>query len=286
MHSIWPAIRSIVFILVVIYAGTIIFLYLFQSRLLYFPYRNIEQTPRDIGLDYTDVVFVTRDGIKLHGWFVPAGNPRGVILMCHGNAGNISHRLETLSIFNRLGLSTFIFDYRGYGKSEGKPTEEGTYADGEAAIAWLEKRLNIDSGDIIIFGRSLGGAVAAHLARVSTPKALILESTFTSIRDIGRNLYPWIPIRVLSRFKYSTIEMIGDVRCPVLIVHSPDDELVPFSQGRQLYERASEPKEFLIITGSHNAGFLETGNVYVTGLDSFLTEQAGCVSFTESFDKK
>jgi len=285
MHGVWPAIRSIAFMLVVMYAGTLVFLYVFQSRLLYFPYREIERTPGDAGLKYSDAVFVTRDGVKLHGWFVPAVNPRGVILFCHGNAGNISHRLETIGIFNRLGLSTFIFDYRGYGVSEGKPTEAGTYADGEAALAWLEEHQNVTPGDIIFFGRSLGGAVAAHLARKSTPKALILESTFTSVDDIGRDLYPWVPVRLLSRFDYSTIGMIGDVRCPVLVIHSPDDELVPFSHARRLYERASEPKDFLTLTGDHNAGFLRTGDRYVAGLDAFLTERAGWVSRAGASEK-
>ncbi len=267
--------RSIIFIILAVYAGITLFLYFFQSQMIYYPQRAINMTPANTGLVYEEVFFETVDRIKLHGWFVPAQQARDIILICHGNAGNISNRLETIGIFNRLGLSSFIFDYRGYGRSEGKPDEEGTYADAEAAIQWVMGKQNVSYEDIIIFGRSLGGAVAAWLAREHTPKSLILESAFTSIADMGAKLYPWLPVRMLSRYSYSTIDYIRDVNCPILIIHSPDDELVPFSQGKKLFEAANEPKEFLEITGEHNDGFLLSGNVYYDGLDSYISGYAG-----------
>ena len=266
--------RSIFFIIIAIYAGMSLFLYFFQSQMIFYPQHAIDMTPANRGLIYEEVFFETGDGVKLCGWFIPAQQARGVILVCHGNAGNISNRMETIGIFSRLGLSTFIFDYRGYGRSEGKPDEEGTYTDASAAIQWIVEKQNVSHGDIIIFGRSLGGAVAAWLAREHTPKVLILESVFTSITDMGAKLYPWLPVRMLSRYSYSTIDYIRDVKCPVLIIHSPDDELVPFSQGKQLFEAAHEPREFFEITGDHNNGFLLSGNIYYEGLNSFISRYA------------
>ena len=275
MNTVWVVVRSILFILAAVYVGTAVFLYVFQARLVYFPSGAIERTPGDVGLAYRDADIVTKDGVKLHGWYVPVSNARGTILVCHGNAGNISHRIETILIFNRLGLNTLIFDYRGYGLSEGNPTEPGTYADAEAALAWIEEHCGVPPGEVVVFGRSLGGAVAACLASKSQPKALILESTFTSAPDMARQLYPWIPIRLLSRFYYDTLAKVREIHCPLLVVHSPDDDLIPFSHGRALFEAAPEPKEFFTIGGDHNSGFLHTGGRYVTALDTFLREYAG-----------
>ncbi len=213
--------------------------------------------------------------MKLSGWFVPAERSRGVILFCHGNAGNISHRLESVQVFHRLGLSTFVFDYRGYGQSEGKPTEQGTYLDAEAAWRHLVQKQQVDPTEIIIFGRSLGGAIAAWLARDHPPKALIIESTFTSVRDIGAELYPYLPVRLLSRFDYNAMDYLRQVNCPVLIVHSRDDEIIPFSHGRRLLETANEPKEILEITGTHNEGFMTSAKRYEDGLDSFISAHVG-----------
>ena len=270
-HNIWSVVRSIIFLVLAVYTGMTIFLYFFQSRMIYYPYSTIEMTPRDRGLTYEEVFFEARDGVKLCGWFIPAQQARGTMLICHGNAGNISNRLETIKLFNRLGLSIFIFDYRGYGKSEGKTDEPGTYADAEAALMWIAEKQTLSHRDIVLFGRSLGGAVAGWLAREYMPKALILESVFTSIPDMGANLYPWLPVRLLAKFRYRTIDYIREVKSPVLIIHSPKDELVPFSQGIQLFEAAHEPREFLEITGNHNEGFLLSGTLYSAGLDAFIS---------------
>lgn len=268
--NIWFAMRTVCIIVLTGYIGVSVLLTVFQSHMVYYPVRTIDTDPGSIELPFEDVFFESNDRVKLHGWFVPANPQQGVLLFCHGNGGNISHRLETIRILNRLGLSVFIFDYRGYGRSEGKADEQGTYADAEAALRWIAQHQNRRHGEIIIMGRSLGGAIASWLAQKHTPKALILESAFTSISDLGAALYPWLPVRLLSRYRYSTREYITKVNCPVLIVHSFEDDLVPFSHGSRLFDLASEPKEFLELIGGHNDGFLVSGNRYLNGLEKFI----------------
>ena len=253
----------------VLFAG---FLFIFQSRYVYYPEHTISADPSNIGLEFESVSFETEDRVKLSGWFIPSEGASGVILFCHGNAGNISHRLESIQIFHRLGLNVFIFDYRGYGRSEGNPSEIGTYRDVEAVWQYLVEERQVSPNRIIIFGRSLGSAVAAWLANRHTPGALILESTFTSVPDIAARLYPYLPVRLLSRFKYNTAEYLDEVDCPVLIVHSREDEIMPFSHGQQLFERARGPKEFLEISGTHNEGFITSEKRYIEGLNTFISE--------------
>ena len=248
------------------------FLFVFQSHYVYYPERALLADPSGVGLDFESVHFETEDGVKLSAWFIPSDNARGVILFCHGNAGNISHRLESIQIFHQLGLSVCIFDYRGYGQSEGSPTEQGTYQDAEAAWRYLTETRQVEPDQIIVFGRSLGGAVAAWLAQSHRPGALILESTFTSVPDIAATLYPYLPVRFFSRFQYNTAEYLGGIDCPVLIVHSRDDEIMPFSHGRQLFEIAREPKELLEIYGTHNEGFITSGEHYEQGLNAFISK--------------
>ena len=253
------------------YLILLVALYVFQARLVYFPLRQLTATPRDCRMAYEEVDLTAADGTKLSAWFVPAAEPRGVVLVCHGNAGNISHRLDTLDVFHRLRLSVLLFDYRGYGQSEGSPSEEGTYQDAEAAWSYLVKERGIAPGEIVVFGRSLGGAIAARLAAQHPPRALILESTFTSLPDVAAKIYFFLPVRLLARFRYDTAASVREAACPILIVHSPQDELIPYAHGRALFEAAGEPKAFLEITGSHNGGFVQTGQRYVDGLDRFLT---------------
>jgi len=256
----------------VLFAG---FLFIFQSRSVYYPEHAISVDPNNIGLEFESVSFETEDKVKLSGWFIPSKAASGVILFCHGNAGNISHRLESIQIFHRLGMDVFIFDYRGYGRSEGSPTEVGTYRDAEAAWWYLVKERQVSPNRIVVFGRSLGGAVAAWLAHRHMPGSLILESTFTSMPDIGAKLYPYLPVRLLSRFKYNTAEYLNEVDCPVLIVHSRDDEIMPFGHGQRLFEVAKEPKKFLEITGTHNEGFITSGKHYEEGLNTFISTHLG-----------
>lgn len=252
-------------------------MWLFQERLVYFPSRELEATPGDLGMAYREVRFPAGDGVALHGWFAPAENPRGAALYFHGNAGNISHRLETVRLARGLGLDIFLFDYRGYGQSEGRPTEEGTYADARGAWAWLTGEGGRDPARIVLWGRSLGGAVAARLAAEldPPPAGLILESTFTSLPDMGAAVYPFLPVRLIARMRYPVAEDLARVRCPVLVAHSPSDEVVPYRFGERLYAVAPEPKRFLRLAGDHNHGWLATGREYVAAVDGFLAQALG-----------
>lgn len=262
---------SLVFIVMLGYGVLLGYVYFFQARLIYFP--NIGfggQVPSDIGLDYEDVVFKTADGLRLHGWHVPADQARGVILFFHGNAGNISHRLDSIEFFHGLDCSVFIFDYRGYGKSEGKTDEQGTYRDAEAAWRHLIEDRGIDPGKIIIFGRSLGASIAAWLASKTNPAALIIESAFTSAPDLGRHHYGFLPVRALARIHYDTRSYIQQVVAPTLVVHSVEDEIVPFAHGRQLFAHAREPKTFVELQGGHNDGFFVSRTLYTRALEKFL----------------
>jgi fermentation-respiration switch protein FrsA (DUF1100 family) len=260
------------------YAVVLLALFVFQSRLVFFPNmpsRAIGPGPDSIGLAYESVEIITEDGIKLDAWYVPAQQPRGVVLFFHGNAGNISHRLDSLRIFNALNLDTLIFDYRGYGRSDGNVSEQGTYRDGEAVWRYLTEKRGIAAAEIVLFGRSLGAAIAAYVASRHTPGALILESGFVSVPDMAAALYPWLPARRLARIGYPTGKYLQTVSCPVLIVHSRDDEIIPLEQGRKLYEFAREPKHFLELRGSHNDGFLVSGRRYIDSFDNFLTALLG-----------
>lgn len=268
--KIWHLFSVFIFITFFVFLGLMAILYIFQSHFIYYPRAELVTTPKAINLSYEAVFFKTEDGVKLSGWFIPVKRPKGVVLFCHGNAGNISHRLDSIQVFNRLGLSVFIFDYRGYGQSEGKPSEKGTYLDAEAARRYLIQERRVSASEIIFFGRSLGGSIAAHLAKDYPPKALILESTFTSIRDMAATIYPFLPIGLLVRFQYTTIDYLQKVKCPLLVIHSPDDDLIPFCQGRRLFEAAGEPKEFLEISGGHNEGFIQSAERYEEGLNAFI----------------
>jgi fermentation-respiration switch protein FrsA (DUF1100 family) len=252
--------------------------YVFQDRLLFLPNlpsREVLATPATGGLSFEPVALRTSDGLSLDGWFVHAEKARGTVLFFHGNAGNISHRMESLRVFHALELDTLIFDYRGYGRSEGRPTEDGTYRDAEAAWSHLVNERGVSAERIVLFGRSLGAAVAAELATRHRAAGLILESTFTSVPDFGARVYPWLPVRWLSRLHYDTLARLPRVDVPVLVVHSPDDEIIPYAQGRRLFDAAREPKRFLEIRGGHNEGFWVSRQAYMRGLDSFLREVCG-----------
>jgi len=248
------------------------FVYIRQGSMLYYPSREIEATPRNIGLDFKEITLKTKDGINISAWYIPAERERGVLLFCHGNAGNISHRLDSIRIFHDLNLSVLIFDYRGYGKSKGSPTENGTYLDAESAWDYLVNVRHVKPEKVILFGRSLGSAIAAETAIRRKAGAIIIESGFTSIPDLGAKFFPHLPVRLISRYHYSTIDKVSMLDIPKLFIHSRQDELIPFEQGIRLFEKASAPKEFLQITGSHNEGFLTSGRVYTEGLDSFITK--------------
>lgn len=256
-----------------IYVGFGLLLFLCQERLVHLPGvpgRELIATPGDRGLPWREIEITSLDGVRLHGWHIPAQPNSPTLLFFHGNAGNISHRLTSLAIFHDLGLEVVIFDYRGYGRSEGRPREAGLHRDARAAAAWLQESLGADPARTIYFGRSLGGALAASAARFHPPALLILESTFTSAREAAADLYPLYPSRWLTRLEYSTAEYLGQVEAPVLIIHSPDDEIIPFRHGQQLLAKAGARGEMLRIHGDHNRGYLASETLYRAGLKSFI----------------
>ncbi len=270
-----PGILKLVIIAIGVYAALSLYVYYMQSSLIYFPNmpgRELVTTPENINLTYQDVTFVTDDNIKLHGWFIPNDNAKATLLFFHGNAGNISHRLQSIEIFHRLGLNVFIIDYRGYGQSEGKVSEKGTYRDADAAWNYLTDTQGINEKQIIIFGRSLGASIASWLASKHAPAALIIESGFTSVPAMGQRFYPFLPIRWLTHFKYNTKKYVKNISCPVLVAHSKNDDIIPFDEGRQIFAAADEPKQFLEMRGGHNDGFMVSGSTYVEGLRAFINE--------------
>jgi fermentation-respiration switch protein FrsA (DUF1100 family) len=271
MASIW----KLLLIGVCIYVLLTAFIYFRQSSLIYYPNmpgRTLEVTPGAIGLAYEDVEFLTGDNVKLHGWFIPNESAKGTLLFFHGNAGNISHRLESIKLFHKLGLNVFIIDYRGYGQSEGKVSEQGTYRDASAAWNYLTGTRGISAKQIIIFGRSLGASIASWLASKQPPAALIIESGFTSVPSMAKRLYPFLPVRWLSVFRYDTREYVRNISSPVLVAHSRNDDIIPFAEGLEIFEAAPKAKQFLEMRGGHNDGFMVSGLAYIEGLNSFIDE--------------
>ena len=252
----------IIAVVVLAYIGLALTLYFMQSKFLYRPVREVVYTPSDVGIDFEKVTLKTSDGLHLSAWYIPAKDAKLTLMFCHGNGGNMMHRLDSINLFYNLGLNCLIFDYRGYGQSEGYPSEQGTYRDVAAAFKWLTEVKKTPSDEIILFGRSLGGSIAARLASKVKVRGLVIESCFTSYADMGSKLYPYMPVRWFAQFKYDTIGRLKKVRCPVMIIHSRNDEMVPFEFGLELYDAANEPKEFVEIFGSHNDGFLVSGEIY------------------------
>lgn len=252
------------------WVGLSVFMYFMQSHYVYYPDKDILFTPADSGLEYEDVFFAAEDGTRLHGWFVPAKEARGTVLVFHGNAGNIGDRLPIIESFVRMRLNVFIVDYRGYGKSAGAPSEKGTQLDALAAWEYLDRDRGINPSSILIAGRSLGGAVACRLASQKPAGGLLLEATFTSLPDLAAKIYPYLPVRLLCRFKYDSINAIREVKCPVMVAHSPDDEMIPFSHGKKLFEAAPEPRYFQELKGRHNDGEMGLDAEYRKALEKFL----------------
>lgn len=265
--------QGFLWILLAIVSGYILLLvlmYLFQISLMYHPVKALPYTPSAIGLTYEEAWFSTDDSVSIHGWYIPAEQARGTILFSHGNAGNISGRLETIRMLHQLDMNVLIYDYRGYGKSEGSASEEGTYKDVLAAWKFLTEEKEIPSDSIIIMGRSLGGGVSAWLTTKTNPRGLILESTFTSAKDLAQELYPFFPVGWLMKMEYPTQKHIQKLSIPKLILHSSDDQLIPYHHGRELYESTIEPKYFFEMQGDHGGGHVVTGSEYVEALDHFI----------------
>jgi fermentation-respiration switch protein FrsA (DUF1100 family) len=249
-----------------------------ERFVIYFPERALEATPRAEGLDYADVRFPASDGVMLHGWLVPAPGARFTLIWFHGNAGNISHRVNNIGYLHRLlKVNIFIFDYRGYGQSAGgysDLSEEATYRDAEGALRAVRARPEVAGTRLVYFGRSLGSAVAVEAARREEPAGLILETPFTSIRDMARTHYPFLP-RLFLQTEYDSLAKIPAIRVPLLVVHGDRDEIVPLDHGRRLFAAANEPKTFYLIPGAHhNDTYIVGGDAYFAAVGRFLESLA------------
>lgn len=251
-----------------------LFVYVFQAMLVYFPTNNVSMTPENLGLEYEEVWLESGKDTKIHAWFVPHRAPVGAVLFCHGNAGNMADRIEIVKFLHDRHLHVLMFDYQGYGKSHGVPGEKETYEDATAAFQFLTLQKNIPPERILLFGKSLGGGVASHIAAQTTPAGLVLESTFTSLDDMASRQYPWLPTGLLLRHHYPVRDNVEKLNVPVMILHSPDDEMIPYSMGKELYQAAGNSGTFFEITGGHN-----DSHVYDLGYSSawgdFLGDEIG-----------
>jgi pimeloyl-ACP methyl ester carboxylesterase len=245
----------------------------FERRLVYFPARGLDLQPGDLGLAHEESFLAAEDGVRIHAWFLPAPGARRLILVCHGNAGNMSHRLHRArEMQRRLGASVLLFDYRGYGRSEGSPDERGTYRDARAAHRYATETKGIPPETVVLFGESLGAAVATQLALEKPAGALVLESPFTSIPDMARVAYPFLPpVGPFVRTRYDTLAKAPRLSLPLLVLHGERDGVVPIAQGRRVFEAAGGPKRFVAIPGAgHNDTYLAGGQSYWDALAAFF----------------
>ncbi|MBD3427140.1 MAG: alpha/beta fold hydrolase [Candidatus Omnitrophica bacterium] len=264
-----PVLTAFVIMLLAVYLIRYI-----ENKSLFFPMKEVTTDPDSIGLLYEEVYFETADGRRLNGWFIPRDGSDFTVIFCHGNAGNIGHRLSKLSMLNELDLSVFIFDYRGFGKSEGVPREKGLYTDALAAYEYISISRGVPENRIILYGESLGAAVSAEVAAKKRPEALVTEEAFTCLRDMAKKAYPYVPHFIFSS-RLDTMRELKKAECPKLIMHSIDDEIVFYDLGEKLFREARSPKEFLQLRGTHTTAFLDSKELYQEGLSSFLEKIRG-----------
>lgn len=256
-------------ILLVLLASALL-LRLAEGRLIYFPLRDLDATPAAVGLPFEDVWLVAADGTRIHGWYVPPETaPAPHVLFLHGNAGNVSHRLEKLRILREAGVGTLIIDYRGYGRSEGRPTEEGLYLDAQAAYRHLVRDRGLAPEQIVPFGESLGTAVAVDLAAQEVVGGVVLEAVFTSVPDVARELYRVLPTAVI-RSRFDSIAKIASVRAPLLILHSRGDEFFGWHHAERLLGAAPGRKQLVELRGGHNDAFVVSDRAYREAIGTFL----------------
>ncbi|MDQ7784898.1 MAG: alpha/beta hydrolase [Desulfomonilaceae bacterium] len=243
----------------------------FIENAIFYPDTFMMYGPSDFDLDFEDIWFETADGVRLHGWMIPADSPEGLMLFCHGNAGNISHRLDNISRLHDINISVFIFDYRGYGRSGGQISEAGLYTDTEAAYEVAHTYARDKGLKLVIFGRSLGGVAAVHVASTNSCSGVILESTFTNLAAMARTHFPLPLVDGLLKHRFNSLGKIRHVKAPLLFFHGDNDEIVPYRYGLELYEAAPKPKEFVSLEGAgHNDTYLVGGRAYFDKLRSFV----------------
>lgn len=261
--------KMLLIILLVTIIFKIYFVFL-EQRSLYHPYKDIPQTPADLGIKFEEVNFKTVDAKLLNGWFVPAKDAKVTVLYCHGNAGNIYHRLHKVKFFHEMGFNFFIFDYRGYGKSTGTPSQKGLYKDAQAAYDYIISRNDVDKNKIVVYGKSLGGPVAADLCLHRKASALILEGSFASVTLRAQQLYPFLPMKLLITQEYDAMAKVKDMAVPKLIVHGKQDEVISFRHAEILFKAAAEPKQFLPFEGGHNDDVYVTSDDYRQIIEEFF----------------
>lgn len=244
-----------------------------ENFFVFYPDRSMDVSPERMCLPYRDVYFPAKDGTRLHGWFFPGEKGAPVIVYCHGNAGNISHRIEIAARLLEQGLQVFLFDYRGYGRSSGSPSEEGIYKDGLGAWEYVVESEKIPPDGVIAYGHSLGAAVAIEIALGKQVRSLIIESAFTSTKDMAKTMPLFALFSPLLPAHFHNLEKVGRVRVPKLIMHGDLDEIIPFHMGKTLYEAAAEPRFFLPIRGAmHNDTYVVGGEKYFRTLAAFARD--------------
>jgi fermentation-respiration switch protein FrsA (DUF1100 family) len=251
------------------------FLLLFENKIIFHPssYPEGYWNPTSLGVPLQDIYFASEDGVKLHAWFIPLPNAVATLLWFHGNAGNLSHRLDNIQRLKRLNLNIFIFDYRGYGRSEGVPNEEGIYKDSRAAYKQVLAMGGVSVNSLFLFGRSLGGICAVQTAMNHPARGLILESVFTNSVDMSRTVFPLIPLGWGGRPKLDAVGKVPRLKLAKLFLHGTRDEIVPYDLGRKLFEKAGNPKTFYAIEGAgHNDTYILGGVRYYDALNRFITE--------------
>ncbi|MDD5477550.1 MAG: alpha/beta hydrolase [Candidatus Omnitrophica bacterium] len=241
-----------------------------EERGLYQPDKEVDISPQSIGLVYDDVYFETEDGETLNGWFVPAKDTKITILFCAGRGGNLSDRLQRIKFFNEMGLNIFTFDYRGFGNSSGKPGEQGLYRDVRAAYNYLVKRKDINKDKIVVYGKSLGGPVAADLCLHFKLSALILEAAFPSLKEYVGDIGGILPTEWLVSEKFDSLSRVKNIHIPKLFVQGMDDEIISFSEGRRIFNKAAPPKEFVPFDGHHDDNMFTVSDAYKEKIMKFL----------------
>ena len=264
-RTLWYYLREAAIMYLMVAAG----MYLLQSFMLFHPDKKVRYTPANHHWEFESIVLDV-NGEKTDGWYIPLENARGVLLFSHGNEGNIAEWLPFVHTFRKLGFSVLLYDYGGFGRSTGRPSEERCYADGRAMWNWLTKVKGIPPEKILLYGQSLGGGVTANLAVEVTPRAVVLDSTFTSIPDVGARMLPFLPVRLLCSYRFDNASKVPNIHVPVMVIHSPRDQLTPYSHGQKLFELANEPKTFLEIHGRHVMGFTDSEAIVSKGLEKFL----------------
>lgn len=261
-------IKSVVFVVLIL---AVVFLYVkyLEKNAVFFPVKENGFTPKSVNLEFEDVYFKSSDGLTINGWFIPSDKAKYTILFFHGNAGNLNGRIERINLLSKLNENLFIIDYRGYGKSEGVPFEQGVYKDARAAYDYLLNERKIKPERILIYGASMGGAVAVDLASRVKTAGVILEGTFSRGKDMAQKLYPYVPFYIFSNI-FDSLSKIKKVHVPKLFIHSAQDEIVPLQLGKKLYDSASWPKQFVQIQGNHNDAFLNSSGEYLTTLKKFI----------------